>query len=89
MNQLLHLHWSWLLIFSLFDDIPIVESETTHDDGEGPSIVAKPKLSKIPQHILSKIKRNSVVVITEEGDVETMATPSIADRKKSIDATAV
>jgi hypothetical protein len=44
--------------------------------------------SKIP-HILAKMKRNSVVVINEEGDVETLASPPSSERKKSIDATAV
>jgi hypothetical protein len=35
------------------------------------------------------MKRNSVVVINEEGDVETLATGTPPERKKSIDSTAV
>jgi len=60
-------------------DVAALPSSSSH------SFKAK---SKIP-HILAKIKRNSVVVINEEGDVETIASPPAAERKKSIDATAV
>lgn len=68
------------------EDIPIVESETIPEEGDAPSIISKSK-SKLP-HILAKMaKRNSVVVINEEGDIETMATPP--ERKKSIDSTPV
>lgn len=85
--------------FNILDDIPIVESDSaSHEDsGSGETSTLSSGLasfkskSKIP-HILSKIKRNSVVVITEEGDVETIASPPNAnpnERKKSIDATAV
>ncbi|ODN04340.1 hypothetical protein Ocin01_02357 [Orchesella cincta] len=78
------------------DDIPIVESDNaTHEEpGSGETSALSAGLasfkskSKIP-HILAKMKRNSVVVITEEGDVETIASPPSSERKKSIDATAV
>ncbi|XP_021963811.1 protein FAM126B isoform X1 [Folsomia candida] len=74
------------------DDIPIIERTDSTEEPETPTPTShlhgfKAK-SKIP-HILAKIKRNSVVVINEEGDVETLASPPNAERKKSIDATAV
>jgi hypothetical protein len=74
------------------DDIPIVEKETipeevTTGSGEGPTITITKSLSKLP-HILSKIKRNSVVVINEEGDVETVAMSTPPERKKSVDTNA-
>ena len=81
---------TWNLSFFETDDIPIVASDTAipEDGGDAPmNLLAKSK-SKLPHMILSKIsKRNSVVVINEEGDAETLATPP--ERKKSIDATAV
>jgi hypothetical protein len=69
------------------EDIPIVEADTIHEEGDAPSILSKSKV-KLP-HLLAKMtKRNSVVVINEEGDVETtMATPP--ERKKSMDSTPV
>jgi len=70
------------------EDIPIVEAvETIAEEGDVPTMLSKSK-SKLP-HILAKMtKRNSVVVINEEGDAETyMATPP--ERKKSIDSTPV
>ncbi|CAG7716211.1 unnamed protein product [Allacma fusca] len=74
------------------DDIPIVEKETIPEEvasgaGEGPTITITKSLSKLP-HILSKIKRNSVVVINEEGDVETMTMSTPPERKKSVDTNA-
>jgi len=76
------------------DDIPIVERTDSTEEPETPTTTShshgfKAK-SKLP-HILAKIKRNSVVVINEEGDVETLASPPSSERKKSIsiDATAV
>jgi len=74
------------------DDIPIVERTDSVEEPETPTttshLQAFKAKSKIP-HILAKIKRNSVVVINEEGDVETLASPPSTERKKSIDATAV
>lgn len=80
--------------FYILEDIPIVESDGTNDEvsggGDTPSsnsLIAKSK-SKLP-HLLSKMKRNSVVVINEEGDIETFASATPPERKKSIDSTAV
>jgi hypothetical protein len=68
------------------DSIDENEIVTTTPSSTSHSFKAK---SKIP-HILAKMKRNSVVVINEEGDVETLASPpSSSERKKSIDVTAV
>jgi len=75
------------------EDIPIVESESSTDDAAGGSgdahnLITKSK-SKLP-HLLSKMKRNSLVAMNEEGEVETMAILSTPPgRKKSIDSTAV
>ena len=89
--------------FCVPDDIPIVERTDSIDEGGGildghsnstshsigSSLLSKSK-SKLP-HILSKIKRNSVVVINEEGDAETSLSspPVIVERKHSVDATPV
>jgi len=72
-----------------------VEKSDSTDESEAPPQPAHHSHSfktkgKIP-HILAKIKRNSVIVINEEGDptVETVPTPMSGERKKSMDATAV
>jgi len=74
------------------EDIPIVESENANEEnaasGDATTNPHSKSKSKIP-HLLSKMKRNSVVVINEEGDVETIASATPPERKKSIDSTAV
>lgn len=80
-------------MLDFLDDIPIVERTDSIDESGDVATPStghsfKSAKSKIP-HILAKMKRNSVVVINEEGDVETIASPPASERKKSIDATAV